>query len=70
MKNNNPLASKLAWLTEGKKEIPETKEPENIQEKIKNELEKSANDVIGKIGPQAMALLASGQPREEKTFLI
>ena len=64
-----------AKIIDGKKEIEilenkEPKEPENIQEKIKSELEKSANDVIGKIGPQAMALLASGQPREEKSFLI
>ena len=43
---------------------------EKKEEQEKNEEIETSDDVIGKIGPQAMALLASGQPREGASFLI
>lgn len=49
---------------------PDIKE-KGLKEEIKEIKEiKSEDDVIGKIGPQAMALLASGQTREGTSFLI
>ena len=45
---------------------------EEIQEEIKPEEPsiKESDDVIDKIGPQAMALLASGQTRDNSTFIL
>ena len=58
-----------------KKKTHPKSEPEEKNEVPKSEikseiLKENPNDVIGHIGPQAMALLASGQPREGTSFLI
>ncbi len=46
---------------ESGQEFPKQYEPEHYEPTIK-----SPDDVIGSIGPQAMALLASGQTREHE----
>ena len=55
-----------------KKIVTKKKEVEKIEQKsepeIKTETETKKDDVIGHIGPQAMALLAAGQTRDE--FLL
>ncbi len=51
-------------------EVKVNEEAEKENETPETEIKKNPDDVIGQIGPQAMALLASGQPREGTSFLI
>ncbi|MBR2207622.1 MAG: hypothetical protein IJ859_02315 [Synergistaceae bacterium] len=55
--------------TPAKPKIEEIKEEEK-KGNTESEIKENPDDVIGHIGPQAMALLASGQPREGTSFLI
>ena len=54
------------------KEIKKSPEPEAKSKEISEEIPvgKTKDDVIGRIGPQAMALLAAGQTREGTSFVI
>ena len=58
-----PKLEEIKIKEEAKKENENNETPET-------EIKKNPDDVIGQIGPQAMALLASGQPREGTSFLI
>ena len=74
---NIEMPKKVKSVNKIKKETqPKPEEKENKKED-KTEIieekkieEPKPDDVIGHIGPQAMALLASGQPREGTSFLI
>ena len=65
-KNVKSVRKKISPENKNENKNENKKNPETeIQNEISN-----PDDVIGRIGPQAMALLASGQPREGADFVV